>query len=75
MGIGGYAHLNDVTRKFGTVANDGYYWHDHEPESVTGMLRSMGLLVAGSTVIDKRNAKVAVFPAELRSTFEETLLK
>ena len=70
---GGFARLNAVTRKFGTLEGDGYYWYDYEPDSVTGKLWSKALIFIGRIIIDNRNTKIAVIPLELRSHLEKAL--
>lgn len=66
----GWARLNSVTRKFGSMDEDGYYWLDEDPESPLGMLWSRGLVMIGRTMINNRNTRVALIPSELRDILD-----
>lgn len=70
---GGWARLNAVTRKFGRMAGDGFYWDEEDPVSPLGFLWSRALVFVGRAVIDNRNTKVAVVPIELREKLMKLL--
>jgi len=70
---GGWARLNAVTRKFGRMAGDGFYWDEEDPSSPLGLLWSRALVFIGRAVIDNRSTKVAVIPLELREKLMELL--
>ncbi len=70
---GGWARLNVVTRKFGTMKGDGFYWDEEDPVSPPGFLWSRALVFVGRAVIDNRNTKVIVIPVELREPLANLL--
>jgi len=44
---GGWSRLNAVTRKFGPLDGDGFFWQEYEPESSLGVLWSRALVMVG----------------------------
>ena len=62
----GWARINVVTRKFGSIKGDGYYWDEEEPESTQGKLWSKGLVAVGTTYLDNRRCRIVLIPLELR---------
>ncbi|MGQ9532869.1 MAG: tetratricopeptide repeat protein, partial [Desulfotomaculales bacterium] len=69
----GWARLNSVTRRFGSLDGDGFFWDERGPESALGVLWSRALVMVGRTVVEGRRCKVAVVPAELRPVLAEIL--
>lgn len=70
---GGWSRLNAVTRKFGSMEGDGFYWEEKEPESPLGFLWSNALVMVGKAVIEGKRAKIATIPVELRQPLKEIL--
>ena len=70
---GGWARLNAVTRKFGAMEGDGYYWLDEEPESPLGYLWSCALVMVGRARLESGSARVVVVPADLREKLARIL--
>ena len=70
---GGWALLSSVSRKFGKMEGDGFYWEEEEPQSTTGKLWSKGLIMVGKTIHNNRQVKIAAVPADLRPLLEEIL--
>lgn len=63
---GGWCKLQALTRRFGTLDGDGFFWDESPPSSTIGRLRLRGLLYVGRAVIEGKRHKVAVIPADLR---------
>ncbi|AEG15290.1 Tetratricopeptide TPR_2 repeat-containing protein [Desulfofundulus kuznetsovii DSM 6115] len=70
---GGWSRLNAVTRKFGSLEGDGFFWHEREPESFLGFLWSLGLVMVGKATLEGRRVKIATIPLELRQPLKEIL--
>ncbi len=70
---GGWARLNNVTNKFGTMDEDGYYWLEYDPLSSLGTLWSWGLVMVGRAMINNRNTRVAAIPTDLREILRNLL--
>jgi len=68
---GGWSRLNAVTRKFGSMEGDGFYWEEEDPESSLGFLWSRALVMVGRAVIDGRRTKIVTIPLELREPLKE----
>ena len=66
LGKGGWSKMGSVSRRFGTMDGDGYFWNELAPVSPLGSLWSQALVMVGRTQIDGRYYRVAVIPAELR---------
>ncbi|GIV85440.1 MAG: hypothetical protein KatS3mg052_2447 [Candidatus Roseilinea sp.] len=70
---GGWMRLADLTRDFGSMDGDGWFWDEQPPTSCLGELRRRALLFIGRTarVKDgkpgKRMFKVAVVPKDIRA--------
>ena len=62
----GWARLNAVTRKFGTMQGDGYYWLEEDPRSTLGRLWSRALVMVGRARLPSGYARVAAIPEDLR---------
>nr|WP_217267343.1 tetratricopeptide repeat protein [Thermanaeromonas sp. C210] len=71
---GGWSRLNAVTRKFGSMEGDGFFWEEKDPNSCLGFLWSRALVMVGRAVIDGRRTKIATIPVELRRPLQEILL-
>lgn len=69
---GGWTLLSSVSRKFGKMEGDGFYWEE-EPQSATGRLWSKGLIMVGKTIHNNRQVKIAAVPADLRPLLEKML--
>jgi tetratricopeptide (TPR) repeat protein len=63
---GGWARLNAVTRKYGTMEEDGYYWDEDEPQSHLGQLWSRALVMVGRARLEGGYARIVTIPADLR---------
>ncbi|MGI6616242.1 MAG: tetratricopeptide repeat protein [Dethiobacteria bacterium] len=63
---GGWARLNAVTRKYGTMDHDGYYWVANEPRSHLGQLWSRALVMVGRARLERGYARVVAIPADLQ---------
>jgi tetratricopeptide (TPR) repeat protein len=63
---GGWSRLNAVTRKFGSMEGDGFFWQEYDPESPLGVLWSQALVMVGRATLDGRSCKIAAIPLELR---------
>ena len=70
---GGWALLSSVSRKFGKMEGDGFYWNEEEPQSTTGKLWSKGLIMVGKAIQNNRQVKIAAVPADLRPLLEKIL--
>ncbi|WP_211230122.1 tetratricopeptide repeat protein [Desulfovirgula thermocuniculi] len=70
---GGFSRLNAVTRKFGSMEGDGFFWNEKPPSSPLGVLWSRALVMVGKAVLEGRNCRVAVIPADLRPLLREIL--
>lgn len=72
---GGWSRISTVTRKFGSMEGDGYYWHEEAPLSPLGYLWSRALVFVGRTPLNGRNCRIAVIPVELRDRLSRLLLR
>ncbi|HYF91470.1 MAG TPA: hypothetical protein VD969_04410 [Symbiobacteriaceae bacterium] len=63
---GGWAKLQVLTRRFGSLDGDGFSWDEKPPASPVGRLRLLGLVFVGRAIVDNKMHKVAVVPVELR---------
>lgn len=70
---GGWAKISALTRRFGSMEGDGFWWEETPPRSTLGRLRLKALLFVGRAVIDGRRCKVAVIPLELREGLAKLL--
>jgi hypothetical protein len=70
---GGWARLNAVTRKFGSMEGDGYFWLDEGPASPLGRLWSRALVMVGRARLERGSTRVAAIPAELRDILARLL--
>jgi len=62
----GWSRLNAVTRRFGSMDGDGFYWDDQPPESPLGNLWAKALVAVGRAKIKSRTYKIVTIPVELR---------
>ncbi|MFN4292510.1 MAG: hypothetical protein ACK4JD_00065 [Thermoflexales bacterium] len=73
MDNGGWMRLADLTRDFGSMDGDGWFWDEEPPTSCLGELRRRALLFIGRTSrakdgkLGKRMFKVAVVPKDIRA--------
>lgn len=70
---GGWADLSTLTRRFGSMEGDGFWWEEIPPRSTLGRLRLKALVFVGRAVIEGRRHKVAVIPIELREGLADLL--
>lgn len=70
---GGWSRLNAVTRKFGSMDGDGYYWAEKPPKSPLGVLWSRALVMVGRANLEGKKCKIVVIPLELRQLLREIL--
>ena len=70
---GGWAKLSALTRRFGSMDGDGFWWEEIPPRSTLGRLRRKALVFVGRAVVEGRRYKVAVIPVELREGLAELL--
>ncbi|AFV10497.1 TPR domain-containing protein [Thermacetogenium phaeum DSM 12270] len=70
---GGWSRLNAVTRKFGSMEGDGFYWEEKKPQSILGTLWSRALVMVGRTSVSGQRCKIATIPIELREPLGEIL--
>lgn len=70
---GGWSQLNAVTRKFGPLNGDGFFWQEYEPESPLGVLWSRALVMVGRASLKGRRCKIAAVPLELREALGKIL--
>ncbi len=70
---GGWARLSAVSRKFGSMEGDGFYWEAEIPASSLGVLWSLGLVGVGKAHLENRREKIAVIPLELRQPLSAIL--
>jgi hypothetical protein len=76
---GGWLRLNELTRDFGGMEGDGWFWDEEPPTSSLGELRRRALLYVGKTSLNKegrsgkRLFKVAVVPQDLRYLLRDIL--
>lgn len=66
----GWARLNNVTKKFGSMDEDGYHWLEEDPGSPLGMLWSRGLVMVGRAMINNRSTRVVLIPSDLRGILD-----
>lgn len=61
------SYNGSVTRKFGSMDGDGFYWNEEEEGSYSplGTLWSQGLVFVGRCLIDNRRTKIVTIPVEL----------
>jgi hypothetical protein len=76
---GGWTRLSELTRDFGGMDGDGWFWDEDPPTSNLGELRRRGLLFIGRAALTKagkpgkRQLKVAVVPHDLRELLTSIL--
>ena len=70
---GGWVKYNQLSRKFGGEAGEGWWWNANPPQSVIGQLRLRGLLFVGQTITENRRQKIALIPDELRKPLLKAL--
>lgn len=63
---GGWRRINGVTRRFGSMEGDGYFWNEESPTSPSGVLWSCALVGVGRAELGGRQCRVITVPVELR---------
>lgn len=70
---GGWSKLQALTRRYGPLDGDGFWWDERPPASPVGRLRALGLVYVGRARVDGKADKVAVVPADLREALSAAL--
>lgn len=70
---GGWARLNIVSRKFGSMEGSGYFWNEDNPDLPLAFLWSIGLVMVGRTILNERRCKIATIPLDLREQLQSLL--
>lgn len=70
---GGFSRLNAVTRIFGSMQGDGFFWQEDPPASTLGRLWSKALVMVGKANLGGRKVKIATIPVELRQLLKDIL--
>ncbi|WP_258359776.1 hypothetical protein [Moorella sulfitireducens (nom. illeg.)] len=73
MQKGGSSRLNAVTRIFGSMQGDGFFWQDEPPASTLGRLWSKALVMVGKADLEGKRVKIATIPVELRQLLKDIL--
>jgi DNA-directed RNA polymerase subunit F len=79
LDAGGWLRLSTLTRDFGDMIGDGWFWNEHPPQSSLGELRRRMLLFVGRAAITRagktgrKALKVAVIPEDLRAPLTRIL--
>lgn len=69
----GWSRINTLTRKFGSMDDDGFFWEYEPPGSTLGQLWLRCLIFIGRVQINGRNTKIAAVPVELRPALSRLL--
>lgn len=75
IGKGGWSRFQAISRLFGGLTGENYFWPEDGPCTSVGTLWSLGLVMIGQTVIDGRKTRIATIPAELRAPLQDILEK
>jgi len=70
---GGFCRLNALTRKFGSMKGDGFFWSEQPPTSPLAVLWSKALVIVGRSKLEGRYYKIATIPVELRQPLQKCL--
>ena len=70
---GGWRRSNAVTRRFGALEGDEYYWNEKPPASPVGVLWSRALVGVGRATLGGRRCRVVTVPVELRPLLSRVL--
>jgi tetratricopeptide (TPR) repeat protein len=70
---GGWSRLNTLTRKFGSMKGDGFFWSEQPPTSPLAVLWSKALIMIGRSKLKGQSCKIATIPVELRQTLKKLL--
>ncbi|MGI9862076.1 tetratricopeptide repeat protein [Moorella naiadis] len=70
---GGWSRLNAITRIFGSLKGEGFFWQKELPRSPLGRLWSQALVMVGKADLEGRRVKIATIPVELRQPLEDIL--
>lgn len=69
----GWTPLNVITRKYGTLEGEGFFWEEKQPFFPLAQLWSNGLVAVGKAIINNRRTKIVVIPKEIRETLSHYL--
>ncbi len=69
----GWARMSAITRKFGSMEGDEFFWNESSPNSTLGSLWSRALVLVGQATLKNRRTKIAIIPRELRQPMAELL--
>lgn len=70
---GGWSKIGNITRKFGSMEGDGYFWNEVLPESPLAVLWFKCLVNIGKTKIGGKSYKIVSVPVDLREMLAEIL--
>ncbi|MDN5348588.1 MAG: hypothetical protein PWP65_2153 [Clostridia bacterium] len=70
---GGWSRLREITRRYGSMEGDGFYWNEREPQSPLGALWCRALVMVGRAEVNGRRWKIAAVPLELREGLRKIL--
>jgi tetratricopeptide (TPR) repeat protein len=70
---GGWVRIGNVTRKFGSMEGDAYFWPEEEPETTLARLWRTALVMVGTTTIGKQNVRIVTVPADIRESVRDIL--
>lgn len=68
---GGWADASQVTRRFGSDSQDGYFWTEDPPRSPLGLLRWAALAFVGRSLVGRAHKRVAIVPCDLREPLRD----
>ena len=70
---GGFSRMNAVSRIFGSMQGDGFFWQEEPPASTLGRLWAKALVMVGKADLGGRKVKIATIPVELRQPLKDIL--
>lgn len=69
----GWSRFQSISRIFGGLEGENYFWPEEGPCTMVGALWSLGLIMVGQTLINGRRTRIATIPVELREVLREIL--
>jgi hypothetical protein len=70
---GGRLEYDPLAVQFGDERGDDYWWSKNPPTSIIGQLRLKGVLFVGRDLLDGRQVKTALIPADLQDLLREAV--